>query len=130
MRVRVALVFVAVALLSTTVATDAAIISYTGKFKIHQDKCFRQVEVHGKGFEWEELECIRFMEDAHTDLEVLNVLSLYHKMLKTKHISNEQYLAIVERAMLAMGMRSYQSSEQVLKSFHADVAQIVKTERK
>ena len=125
----------ALALLGAALSGSAygEFFSYTGKFKVHNDKCYSQIDSDSTGLGWEERKCVSSMENELLLLEVLGthrailmgVENQYERM-KEGILTKEQYHEIVERAMFWMRKQpdSREMNSRILKHFNDDAVKI------
>lgn len=104
----------------------AELFSYTGKYKVHEDKCYEQIDASGKGLQWREFNCIKYLEDSFLDLQILNELYNYSRLVQEGRITKGELGEITQKAVLAGTMRLYLTNEQILKRFREDANQILR----
>lgn len=108
-------VFVFSLLLSQGVLAE--IISYTGKYKVHEDRCYEQIEKNGsKTHHWEEFDCIRYLEDMHINENILNLMYTYHQLMQSGKVSKDAYAEIVDASMSALGQKSYFNDKTIMQN--------------
>lgn len=127
----------ALALLGAALSGSAygEFFSYTGKYKVHNDKCYNQIDSDSTGLRWEEHDCVSSMKNELLFLEVLGThrailvgVENQYKRMKKGLLTKEQYHEIVERAMFWMRTQpdSREMNNQILKHFNDDAVRILK----
>lgn len=80
----------------------------TGKFKVHQDRCYEQEQgLTSEKLHWIEFNCNTYLERAAINADLFAVLTLYSNEFLERRLSKEQYLEIVREVMLAHGTSAY-----------------------
>jgi hypothetical protein len=89
-------------LLFLSSTSNAGFISYTGKYKIHDDKCYRQViRYPSEILDWEEFDCVAYLEDMHINEAILNYVKVYYYLMRSGQVSEKAYKDILDACMSA-----------------------------
>src|SRR3990172_2734438 len=123
----IVLVVALLVLLPGGVQADSDIGSETGKFKVRQDRCYREFHWDKKGLVGEEFNCINFMEHSSFGQEILLMLKFHNDNLRKGALSKEQYLEIVQKNIIAWeaSWGSNPGYEQIRKSLREDEEKIL-----
>lgn len=80
----------------------AGFISYTGKYKIHDDKCYRQVIRYPSEIpDWEEFDGVAYLEDMHINETILTYVREYYYLMRSGKVSEKAYKDILDACMSA-----------------------------
>ena len=95
----------------------AEIISYNGKYKVHNDTCYEQINKHSsKTIEWSEFNCITHLENAHLNEEILNHIYAFYNFKNSGLISEKAFVEIINSSMLALSMKSSFNNKTIIRN--------------
>ena len=81
--------------------SKAGFVSYSGKYRVENNKCYEQILEHKKpknNSKWEEFDCVNRLEQVKTTSEISNLVVTYRNLNQQGLVSEKAYLDILKSA--------------------------------
>jgi hypothetical protein len=107
--------------------SNAGFVSYSGKYKVENNKCYEQILEHKKpenNSKWEEFNCVSRLEKANKASEISNLVVTYRNLNQQGLVSKKAYLEILKSAAesFANVNSPYYKDKEVLDQFLNDIS--------
>lgn len=81
--------------------SKAGFVSYSGKYRVENNKCYEQILEHKKpknSSKWEEFDCVSRLEEVKTTSEISSLVVTYRNLNQQGLVSEKAYLDILKSA--------------------------------